>query len=617
MSEPAGPIITSSRQAALRRLLPFMAWLPGVKGKTLRADLMAGLTGAVIVLPQGVAYALIAGLPPEYGLYTAIVTAIIAGLFGSSRHLVSGPTAAISIVVFSVVSGVVPPDSPEFIPYVLTLTFLAGAIQLVLGLVRMGAMVNFISHTVVIGFTAGAAVLIATSQLRHFFGLEIPSGQAFYQTLAEFVRMLPQTNPYVVAIGLVTLGSAVLLRWLRPRWPGMLIAMGVGSVFSLLIGGAGHGVPMVGAMPAQLPPPSLPIFSLETFRQLAPGALAVAIIALIEAVSIARAVAMRSNQRIDSNQEFVGQGLSNVVGSFFSCYAGSGSFTRSGANYDAGARTPLAAVFASIMLAVILLVAPGATAYLPMPAMAGIVLLIAWNLIDAHHIRGALEAGRGEASILLVTFISTLLLALEFAVYVGVLLSLVLYLQRTARPSMVSVAPVPNRLERSLRNAAKRGLTECPQLKILRMDGSLFFGAVDHVQSVLHNLTSRGYRHILLVGNGVNFIDLAGAELLVQEAARLRERGGGLYFCSFKDPAIELLKKPRYMRVLGEENFFSSPGDAIAAIFEKLDRDRCERCTARIFRECKGVPVKTQLDDEPDSPPSSPVFPITLRDDRR
>lgn len=567
-------------------MLPFLAWLPWVTRGTLRADLMAGLTGAIIVLPQGVAYALIAGLPPEYGLYTAIVTAIVAGLFGSSLHLVSGPTAAISIVVFSVVSGVVSPDSPQFIPYVLTLTFLAGAIQLVLGLVRMGTLVNFISHTVVIGFTAGAAVLIATSQLRHFFGLDMSSGHSFVNTISNFVQLLPQTNLYVVLVGVVTLVSAVLLRKYRPRWPGMLLAMGIGSLFCWLIGGEELGVPMVGGMPGQLPPLSTPIFSLETFRELAPGALAVAIIALIEAVSIARAVAMRSNQRIDGNQEFVGQGLSNVVGSFFSCYAGSGSFTRTGANYDAGARTPLAAVFAALILAVILMVAPGATAYLPMPAMAGIVLLIAWNLVDIPHMRGALEAGRDEAAILLVTFASTLLLALEFAVYVGVLLSLVLYLRRTAHPTIVPVAPVPDRAERSLRNADKRGLTECPQLKIIRIDGSLFFGAVDHVQSVLHGLKSQGYKHILLVGNGVNFIDLAGTELLVGEALSLRAAGGGLYFSSFKKPAIRLLEKPRYMRHLGEENFFSSPEDAIAAIFERLDHDECARCTARIFREC-------------------------------
>ncbi|WP_197038422.1 SulP family inorganic anion transporter [Billgrantia saliphila] len=556
----------------LPRLFPFLTWLPGVDRTSLRADLLAGLTGAVIVLPQGVAYALIAGLPPQYGLYTAIVTAIVAGLFGSSRHLVSGPTAAISIVVFSVVSGVVSPDSPEFIPYVITLTLLTGLIQLALGLVRLGTLVNFISHTVVIGFTAGAAVLIATSQLRHLLGLELPSGQAFIPSLIDVAKALPETNFAVLPVGLVTLGSALLIRRFCPRWPYMLLAMAVGGLFAWGIGGAERGVPMVGAMPAQLPPPSMPILSLEALRELAPGALAVAIIALIEAVSIARAVAMRSHQRIDGNQEFVGQGLSNVVGSFFSCYAGSGSFTRSGANYDAGARTPLAAVFASVILVGTLLLAPGITRHLPMPAMAGIVLLIAWNLIDWHEIRDLVSISRSETAILGVTFASTLLLALEFAIYLGVLLSLVLYLKRTAQPPLVPLAPESCAGAPYAVPAAPGRLPD-GQVQVLRLEGSLYFGAVDHVQWTLHQQTADGYRHIVLVGQGVNFIDFAGAELLAREVDRLRALGGELYFCSFKPSALTLLRQTRYCETLTETNCFTSTDEALASLSRRLGSD--------------------------------------------
>ena len=555
------------RGSRISRLMPFLTWLPDVNRVTLRADLMAGVTGAVIVLPQGVAYALIAGLPPQYGLYTAIVTAIVAGLFGSSRHLVSGPTAAISIVVFSVVSGVVSPDSAEFIPYVITLTFLAGIIQLALGMVRMGALVNFVSHTVVIGFTAGAALLIAASQLRHFFGLKIPSGQDFITTLITFGQALPSANPYMVAVGLVTMISAILIRKFFPKWPYMLLAMGIGSLFCWGIDGPDRGVTMVGAMPAQLPPLSLPIFELDTMRQLITGALAVAVIALIEAVSIARAVAIRSHQRIDGNQEVIGQGLSNVIGSFFSCYAGSGSFTRSGANYDAGARTPLAAVFASSILASVMLVAPFITLYLPMAAMAGIVLLISWNLIDFQEIREVFSVSRGEAAILIVTFFSTLLLALEFAIYLGVLLSLVLYLKRTARPPVTPISPpvVANTTEPVASHTGQCAFAK-QQVKVLRVDGSLFFGAVDHVQLTLHQHAAAGYRHIVLVGHGVNFIDFSGAEFLAREAARLRDLGGGLYLCSFKSPSLSLLRKPRYTRLLGNDYFFDSPEDALVSI---------------------------------------------------
>lgn len=562
----------------MRRIFPFLGWLPEAKKpSTLRADAIAGLTGAVIVLPQGVAYALIAGLPPQYGLYTAIITAIVASLFGSSRHLVSGPTAAISIVVLSVVSGVVPPDSPEFITYVLTLTVLTGLIQLALGVMRLGVLVNFISHTVVIGFTVGAAVLIATSQLRHLFGLTFPSGHSFIDTISSFARTVPETNLVVLSVGLVTLVSAILIRRFNRRWPYMLLAMIVGSVYCWLIDGVSHGVSMVGAMPSQLPPFSMPLLSFETLRELAPGAMAVAIIALIEAVSIARAVAIRSNQRIDGNQEFIGQGLSNIAGGFFSCYAGSGSFTRSGANYDAGARTPMSAIFAAVILVGILLWLPDVTLFLPMPAMAGIVLLIAWNLIDLEEVRGVFSVSYGETGILLVTFASTLLIALEFAIYFGVLLSLVLYLKLTARPPVVPLSlawkggePVDPGGSVGPADGPVRGggvvSERDASIKVLRVDGSLFFGAVDHIQLTLQQYTSQGYRHIVLAGQGVNFIDFAGAELLAREVERLRALGGDVYFCSFKARALFLLRKDRYRRLLTNDNFFDSTEQALKKI---------------------------------------------------
>ena len=344
----------SRRRRARAKLFPFLKWARYVNPQSLRADFLAGMTGAVIVLPQGVAFALIAGLPPQYGLYTAIVTTVIAALFGSSRHMVTGPTTAISLVVLGVVGGFAAPGGPDYLPYVLTLTFLVGVFQFLLGLIRMGGLVNFISHTVVIGFTAGAAVLIAVNQFEHFFGVDVPNAESFYQSLTEFSKQIGQSNPYVILVATITLVSAVLIRFFRPRWPAMLIGIVAGSLACLLMDGPGHGVPLLGSLPGHLPPPSIPDFSIGTVQELAPGALALAMIGLIEAVSIARSIATRSHQRIDGNQEFIGQGLANIVGSFFSCYAGSGSFTRSGINFEAGAQTPLSAIFASLIVALIL-----------------------------------------------------------------------------------------------------------------------------------------------------------------------------------------------------------------------------------------------------------------------
>lgn len=576
-------------KVAWARILPFLTWWRMVNKDTLKADLMAGLTGAVIVLPQGVAFAMIAGLPPEYGLYTAIVTPIVAALFGSSHHLISGPTTAISIVVFSTVANYAEPGSPEFIRLALTLTLLAGAYQLGFGLARLGALVNFVSHSVVVGFTAGAAILIATSQLKHVFGVTVPQGESFFNTWIDILSELGDANGFVFSVAASTLLSAVVMKNLFPRLPYMLFAMIIGSVVSVLLKGADHGVILVGRLPTHLPPPSLPDLSLATLRQLGPDALAVALLGLIEAVSIARSVATRSHQRINGSQEFVGQGLSNVVGSFFSSYAGSGSFTRSGINYQSGAKTPLSAIFAALFLAMILLLIAPLTAYLPIAAMGGIILLVAYNLIDMHHIKTIFTASKSETIVLVTTFLAALFLELEFSIYAGVLLSLVFYLNRTAKPSIFSLAPDPENPKQRLTNLKVASLPECPQLKIIRIDGSLFFGSVNHVAEALHQIIEKNpeYRHVLIVAHGINFIDVAGAEMLLQEAQRWKKLGGGLYLCGLKLTARQFLKQGGFLSTIGEDHLFVTKADAIAAIFNKLDESRCKECGKHIFRECQ------------------------------
>jgi SulP family sulfate permease len=567
-------------------LFPFLSWIGSLNLQIVRADLLAGITGAIIVLPQGVAYALIAGLPPEYGLYAAITPAIIAALFGSSWHLISGPTVAMSIVVFSTISPLADPGSEHFIKLALTLTFLAGVIQFVLGLARMGTLVNFVSHSVVVGFTAGAGVIIAVSQLKNVFGVSVPSGESFLHTLIRLAQELPQTNFYVLSIALSTLLVSYLFKRYLPRWPGMLFAMISGSLLALVLGAEEHHIKLVGSLPPRLPPVSLPEFSLDSLRTLAPGALAIALLGLVEAVSIARAVATRSRQIIDGNQEFIGQGLSNIIGPFLSSYAASGSFTRTGVNYEAGAKTPLAAVFAAVSLALVLLLIAPLTAYVPIPSMAGILLLVAYNLIDFHHIKKILQASKSETSVLLTTFLATLFLELEFAIYVGVILSLMIYLNRTSKPRLVSLAPDHDDINHRLINIEKKPVLECPQCKIMRVDGSLFFGAVNYTAKKFQEVKEP---HLLIVGNGINFIDVAGAEILAHEAERRRELKGGLYFTSLKASVYKILQQGGYIHNLNADWLFETKSEAIQGVFNRLDKNRCRTCTARIFDECQSI----------------------------
>ncbi len=591
----------SPRTFSWARVLPFLLWRGLFTRATLRADLLAGLTGAIIVLPQGVAFATIAGMPPEYGLYAAMVPAIIGALFGSSWHLVSGPTTAISIVVFGAISPMAEPGGAQYVSLVLTLTFMVGALQLIMGLARLGVLVNFISHTVVIGFTAGAAILIASSQFKNFLGISIAQGSSFYQTMRAMLTQLGDIQPWVLAVGVVTLASGILAKKLTPKFPYMIVAMLLGSLVALAVnmmfGVDVTHIRTLGSLPGTLPPLSMPDFSPATLQQLAPSALAVAILALTEAVSISRAIAIRSHQRIDGNQEFIGQGLSNLAGSFFSGYASSGSFNRSGLNYEAGARTPLASILASFFLAGILLLVAPLAAYLPIAAMASILFLVAWGLIDFKHIKIIFKTSRAETAVLATTFLSTLFLNLEFAIYVGVILSLVLYLKRTSQPRIVSKVPDPSTEKRTL--VADPQLPECPQLKIIRIDGSAFFGAVNYIQESLQNIGdgSSPQKHVLVIGRSINFADIAGTEMFVQEATRRRVIGGGLYFYEMKDQVRKMFERSGYMSTIGPENIYRSKAQAIQTIFTKLDHELCKRCDKRIFLECKQIP------SEPNNPP--------------
>jgi SulP family sulfate permease len=571
-------------------LFPALGWRDRVTQATLRADLTAGFIGALIVLPQAVAFATLAGMPPEYGLYGAMLPAIVGALWGSSWHLVSGPTNATSLMVFASLAALATPFSPEYIRLVLTLSLMIGLIKLGLGIARLGALVNFISITVIVGFTAGAGLLIIGAQLRNFFGLTIAQEASFASALESFTQHIGEIDPWSTVVGIASLAAALAGRRWLPRVPFLLTGLVVGSIAAWLLAreGIAH-VATVGALPSAVPSLSIPDFSGGTWRTLAPIALALTVIGLTEAISSARAVAAKSGQRLDGNQEFIGQGLANVVGAFTSSYPTSGSFNRSGANFEAGAKTPLAGVFSAAWLLVVLLFIAPLGAYLPLATMAALLFIVAFGLIDFDRIREIAKSGRGELLVLVVTFLATLLLQLEFAILVGVLCSLLMYLNRTTHPAIHAVAPDPSSPLRRFAPVAERGLAECPQLALERVDGSLFFGAVDHVHEELEAMRRehRDRRNALLIGSGVNFIDVAGGELLADEAKRQREHGGTLYLCNLKPAVTRLLKNGGFVQRIGRDNVFPNKDAAVGAIYPRLDTEICRRCTARIFIECQ------------------------------
>ena len=641
---PESPRAGSARRLAgrlLERL--FGPWVHGVTPATLRIDAMAGLLGAVLVLPQGIAFATLAGLPPEYGLYTAVVPCIIAALFGSSWHVMSGPTNANSLALFAMLSPLAVAFSPAYIQLALAVTVMVGVLQWLIGALRLGMLANFISPSVLFGFTSGAALLIAVHALPDFLGIAAAPEHGAGAVLAHVFTQLPAAQPAALVVAAITLAVALGLRRYRRRWPYMLIGLVVATtlawVWTRFLGGGAtpaSSLRVIGQIATPWPRFELPHISWAQASDLVGLAFALTIVALGQAISIAKTVAMHSGQRIDANREFRGQGLSNIIGGFFSSYVSCGSMNRSMPNLQAGARTPLASVFSALLLLGLVAVSSQLLAQIPMAALSALLLLVALSLLDFARWRQLFSLSRTDFGVALATMVATVTIRLEMAILLGMLLSLMSFLYRTSRPAMRTMgfdsraqdrqfvviddtspaceeakdAPFQsgpqNRLCRAAGAAAPSGgsavreatsmgatfLPECPQLKLLRMEGEVYFGATQHVADILHALRSQPHpqKHLLVMAKSMNFIDLAGAELWEAELAARRAMGGNLYFHRPRPEVIRMWRKTGFTDVLGPEHQFSDKFTAIATIFTQLDPEICRQCNARIFRECKTAP---------------------------
>ena len=393
------------------------------KPGAIRADVLAGLTGAVVVLPQGVAFATLAGMPPQYGLYSAMVPCLIAAIFGSSRLMVTGPANAISLMTMSLVVPLAVPGTPDYVSLVLTLTFMVGITQFLLGLCRAGRFVDIVPHSVVVGFTAGAAVLIINSQLAPALGIEQTRGLSIIANLKDLASRLPDYSPTALVTCIGTALACVLWRpWSRVI-PALLVGVLVGSAighFALLLPFLGGVLKMVAPIPSGWPPLSSPDLSIVTLTALALPALTMTLIALTEAMAIARAVAIKNRDKLDANQEMVGQGLANLAGAFFSSYPSSGSFNRSGVNVHSGAKTPLSAALAAVFLLIILMLVSPFVTLLPLAVVSALLFLVAWGLIDVANMRHIWQSEPEQRLPLLVTGIATISLSLEWAIILGI-----------------------------------------------------------------------------------------------------------------------------------------------------------------------------------------------------
>ena len=411
--------------------LPFSRWLPEYKNPgIIRADVLAGLTGAIVVMPQGIAFALLAGMPPQYGLYAAMVPCLIAALFGSSRLMVTGPANAISLTTMALIAPLAPPESSTYVAYVLTLSFLVGVLQLSLGLSKAGNWVEKVPHSVIVGFTTGAAILIINSQLGTLLGASVPRGKNVVDTVGALIGAF-QNNQWQIAAPALVLFTLLVIRYWRAlnRYvPAMLIAVILGSLAAAILEIL---FPSIGAfkkvqeIPGALPPLSYPDLSADTLQKLFSAAVIMTLLASTEAMAIARAISLKTKDQFNANQEFIGQGLANVCGAFFSAYPASGSFNRTGVNLASGAKTPLSAMCAAIFLVLLLIFLSSLAKYIPYVVIASLLLVVAWNLIDLKQIRHEIHMGPNAWIPMVVTGIGTITIPLEWAILGGILTSVV------------------------------------------------------------------------------------------------------------------------------------------------------------------------------------------------
>jgi len=517
---------------------------------------------------------------------------VIAAIFGSSMIMISGPTTAISAVLFATLGDMAEPGSIRYIELALMLTIMVGLFQIFGGLARLGGLVSFVSHSVMTAFTAAAALLIAVSQLAGALGVHVERGGNVVERVIRLGEHFIEVNPYAILIAVSTLITAILFQKFLPKLPSFLFALLAGAGLGYLIDAQAHHVSMVGALPALAPHFHPPQGVLNDIVKLAPGAAAIALVGLLEAISIGRAFAVRRKENFDANQEMIGQGLSNAIGGFFQCYAGSGSFTRSGVNFSAGAMTPLSGVFASIFLALILLFVAPLVAYIPTPAMAGLILFVAWRLIDVSEIKHIVLSRGPEAVVLGLTLAAGLLIELDFAIYIGVISSLCVFIYDSARPDLESLVSEQTSVgERKFRSTKNSALPQCPQMVILRLEGPLYFGSVEHIERKLKQARRDNPRqiHMVLYLKGMGKIDLAGADLLIKIIRDAKAEGGSFRIVAGFDPLIKSLKHFHVTDELGEENLLSSKGEAVFLALHDLDRKICRACMKDVFRECDDI----------------------------
>ena len=566
-------IDAAGRTAWLNKLFPFLSWRREINRDTLRADLIAGVTVALVAIPQSLAYAQLAGVPAYFGLYAILVPSLIGALFGSSRLLSTGPVAMTSLLTAASVIPFAHWGSEQFYTAVVLMAFLSGVVQIVMGLARMGVLLNFLSHPVLMGFINAAAIIIGLSQLAPLVGLSLRNSQHFLVDIAHILVHMDEMHLASLIFGVSSLAIMLALKRFAPKLPGVLIAVTLATVVSYLVGYEAMGGRVVGEVPQGLPAFSLPELNWETSVSLLPMAVVIALVSFMEAMSSCKIIAIKTRTAWDENQELIGQGLAKIAASFNHTMPVSGSFSRSALNLSAGAKTGLSSIFTAIAVLLTLLVLTPLLHQLPKPTLAAVIILAVISLLNFKIFREAWNASRRDGIAAASTFVATLLFApnIQYGILVGMLLALAMFLFRTMKPRIVLLGLDENG---ELQNAERYSLPQFhPEVVAIRFDGQLYFANVNYFEeSILYLISNDAdIRYVMVDARGINGLDASGVAMLRELVTRLRGNGISLIFYNIKLPVLEVMQRTGLQIDIQDKNIFPSERNALKDIKERLE----------------------------------------------
>jgi SulP family sulfate permease len=566
-------IDAASRTVWLNKLFPFLTWRREINRDTLKADLIAGITVALVAIPQSLAYAQLAGVPAYFGLYAILVPSLIGALFGSSRVLSTGPVAMTSLLTAASVIPFAHWGSEQFYTAVVLMAFLSGVVQIIMGLARMGVLLNFLSHPVLMGFINAAAIIIGLSQLAPLVGLSLRNSQHFLVDIAHILAHMDEMHSASLIFGMSSLAIMLALKRYAPKLPGVLIAVTLATVASYLVGFEAMGGRVVGEVPQGLPAFSLPELNWESSVSLLPMAIVIALVSFMEAMSSSKIIAIKTRTAWDENQELIGQGLAKIAASFNHTMPVSGSFSRSALNLSAGAKTGLASIFTATAVLLTLLLLTPLLHQLPKPTLAAVIILAVISLINFKIFRDAWNASRRDGIAAASTFVATLLFApnIQYGILVGMLLALAMFLFRTMKPRIVLLGLDENG---ELRNAERYSLPQFhPRVVAIRFDGQLYFANVNYFESSILYLISNDadIRYVMVDARGINGLDASGVAMLRELVTRLRGNGISLIFYNIKLPVLEVMQRTGLQNDIQDKNIFPSERNALIDIKQRLE----------------------------------------------